>query len=138
MSHKTQRKVRIRIDDAGGSLVDISRDVDSWRLARTAEILETSTLGDSDRSHLPGLCGAALLLGGPFNDAAPQTDAILFDALGSSVARTVEVGVDARYYHFEAVVARYTLGGSLDAPGLVTWEAALQVSGAVNRTSVAL
>ncbi len=137
MSHKSQRKVTIRIDDVGGALTDVSGDVDSWSLARTVEALEATTVGDADRAYLPGLHGGELTLGGPFNDTAPQTDAILAGALGSSVTRTVEVGIDgARFYHFEALVRRYALGGA--PPGLVTWQATLQITGAVNRTSVAL
>ncbi|GAB4450255.1 MAG: hypothetical protein Kow00120_20570 [Anaerolineae bacterium] len=137
MSHKSQRMVTIRIDDASGALTDISGDVDTWSLARTVEALETTAVGDADRAYLPGLHGGALTLGGPFNDTAPQTDAILAGALGSSVTRTVEVGIDgARFYRFEALVQRYVLGGA--PPGLVTWEATLQITGAVNRTSAAL
>lgn len=137
MVHKSQRKVTIRIDDANGALTDISGDVDSWSLARTAELLDATTVGDGDRVVLPGLRGGELTLGGPFNDAAPQTDAILAGALGSNVTRTVEVGIDgARFYHFEALVGRYTLGGA--PPGLVKWEATLRITGVVNRTSAAL
>ncbi|MCZ7544646.1 MAG: hypothetical protein M5R40_14495 [Anaerolineae bacterium] len=77
MSHKSQRMVTIRIDDASGALTDISGDVDTWSLARTVEALETTAVGDADRAYLPGLHGGALTLGGPFNDTAPQTDAIL-------------------------------------------------------------
>jgi hypothetical protein len=137
MAHKSQRKVTIRIDDANGALTDISGDVDAWSLARNVEVLETTTVGDDDRAHLPGLRGGELTLSGPFNDTAPQTDAILAGALGSSVTRTVEVGIDSeRYYNFEALVKRYALGGA--PPGLVTWQAVLQITGAVNRTTAAL
>jgi hypothetical protein len=136
MGHKVSVDMGLKIDNASGSITDISGSVNSQSLASALNILEDSGMGDEERTYLPGLNGATIDLSG-FYDTT--TEAIFGPLIGNrtSITKTIEFKAYAnRYYNGEAYPTSVQVSGSPDT--LEVWSASFTFDGAVNRTTKAL
>ena len=135
MAHKTSIDMRMKIDNAAGTLTAITGSVNSQALSAAMSVLEDSAMGDEERTYLPGLAGATLDLSGFLNTT---TDGIFGPLVGNRTCKTKTVEFKAytsRYYKGEVYPTSVGISGSPDT--LETWSASLTFDGAVTRTSVA-
>ena len=122
-----------KLDNAGGSLTDISTYVNNVDFPETADVAETSTLGASNKTYIVGLKDATISLGGLFD---ATVDAILGAVVGQSATLSFEYSPEGTAsgkvkYTGECILTSYTLSSPVG--DVVGFSADLQVSGAVTR-----
>lgn len=136
MANKTFKDFRFKIDNAAGSLTDITAYVNSDELAGDLNLLEDTAESDEERTYLPGVAGATVTVSGFVNST---TEGIYGPLIGnrSSITKTVEYQhYTARYHNGEVLVNNARFSGGSDA--LRVFSADHTFTGLVNRTSVAL
>tara|TARA_Y100001937_G_C7136036_1_gene340087 strand:+ start:7136 stop:7546 length:411 start_codon:yes stop_codon:yes gene_type:complete len=124
-----------KLDNAGGSLTDISTFVNNVDFPETADVAETSTLGASNKTYIVGLKDATISLGGLFD---ATVDAILGAVVGQSATLSFEYSPEGTAsgkvkYTGECILTSYTLSSPVG--DVVGFSADLQVSGAVTRAT---
>lgn len=124
-----------KLDNAGGSLTDISTYVNNVDFPETADVAETSTLGASNKTYIVGLKDATISLGGLFD---ATVDAILGAVVGQSATLSFEYSPEGTAsgkvkYTGECILTSYTLSSPVG--DVVGFSADLQVSGAVTRAT---
>ena len=124
-----------KLDNAGGSLTDISTYVNNVDFPETADVAETSTLGASNKTYIVGLKDATISLGGLFD---ATVDAILGAVVGQSATLSFEYSPEGTSsgkvkYTGECILTSYTLSSPVG--DVVGFSADLQVSGAVTRAT---
>ena len=85
-----------KLDNAGGSLTDISTYVNNVDFPETADVAETSTLGASNKTYIVGLKDATISLGGLFDatvDAIAKAPPPLVELAPLSVTDELPVAV---------------------------------------------
>ena len=122
-----------KLDNASGSLTDISTYVNNVDFPETADVAETSTLGASNKTYIVGLKDATISLGGLFD---ATVDAILGAVVGQSATLSFEYSPEGTAsgkgkYTGEGILTSYTLSSPVG--DVVGFSADLQVSGAVTR-----
>ena len=122
-----------KLDNASGSLTDISTYVNNVDFPETADVAETSTLGASNKTYIVGLKDATISLGGLFD---ATVDAILGAIVGQSATLSFEYSPEGTAsgkvkYTGECILTSYTLSSPVG--DVVGFSADLQVSGAVTR-----
>ena len=142
MGNKTYKDMRFRLDNTTG-IQNITAYVSQASLQRAINLLDDSSLADSNRSVLTGLAGTTLSISGFVNTT---TDAILGPriATATSVTSTFEyraystnsTGTVGRFYNGEILFSNIQYSGAVD--NLETFSADMTVDGAVNRTSASL
>ena|SRR3990167_8128810 len=127
-------KAVLKIHD-GTSLRDVTAYLTNTGLAADRDMGETSTLGITDKTFIPGLTGRTIPLEGIFD---PTVDGYLSTLLGDSTARAFEyypagepVGATKPKYSGSYFLASYEPSTPGDAPA--TFSAEIQVTGAVTR-----
>jgi hypothetical protein len=143
MANKIYKDMRIRIDNAEGSLADITSYLSSASVRGVQDTIEDTSLGDANKSYLFGQAGATIPLSGMVNTT---TDAIFGPLLGNrtSITKTIEyrthatnsTGTVGRFYNGEVLVGSVEYSGSTNS--LQTFSAEATFDGAVNRTTAAL
>lgn len=136
MAKKTFKDMTFRIDNASGTLADITAEINQQALEHAMSILEDTAMSATRRSILPGLGSAKGSLNG-FVDST--TDAIFGPLVGNttSITKTVEFKAYAnRFYNGEVLLSKIKYSGKVD--DLETWSCDYEFDDAVNRTSVAL
>ena len=119
-------QMTVKVDDAGGTLRDISADVLSVALNTPRGVRGLSSLdGDALESILLTTDGRLTLVG-LFNDAANLSHDVLKSVASTSVERSVEVSVSGQTLHMEMLFSRYAVSRSADG-GLI-WTAAASLS----------
>jgi hypothetical protein len=128
-------KASFQIDDAGGTLRDITAFLTSVGLSRAADMAEVSTLGTTSKQYIPGLLDGTLPLEGPFD---PTVDGYLAGILGFETARDFEyypagtpVGATKPKYTGTVFLASYDIDTGMDDAATISGE--LQLTGAVTR-----
>jgi hypothetical protein len=130
---------KFSIDNAAGSLIDISAFCDDVSFSRNLDTAEVSTFGDSAKEYLIGMSDATVSVSGKFDAAGASTvDAVLSGILGASATSSFEyipgggtVGSSNPAYRGECWLTSYEVSGSIgDA---VTFSAEFQVTGAITR-----
>ena len=122
-----------KLDNASGSLTDISSFVNNVDFPETADVAETSVLGASNKTYLVGLKDATIGLTGFFDATA---DAIFGAVIGQSATLSFEYSPEGTAsgkikYTGECILTNYALSSPVgDA---VAYSCDLQVSGAVTR-----
>ncbi len=122
-----------KLDNASGSLTDISAFVNNVDFPETADVAETSVLGASNKTYLAGLKDANISLAGFFDATA---DAIFGAVIGQSATLSFEYSPEGTAsgkikYTGECILTNYALSSPVgDA---VAYSCDLQVSGAVTR-----
>jgi hypothetical protein len=126
-----------KVDNAAGSLQDISNTLNSVSFPREIETLETTSFGSSNRSYVVGFQDATISIEGSF-DAA--TDLILTGILGQEASVSFEYGPEGSTspnvkYTGEAFMTSYE--ASAGVGDIVSYSAEFQVTGAVTRGTYA-
>ena len=122
-----------KLDNASGSLTDISTYVNNVDFPETADVSETTTLGADNKTYIAGLKDATISLSGLWDATA---DAIFGQVVGQSATLSYEYSPEGTAsgkikYTGEAILTSYSISSPVgDAVG---YSADLQVSGAVTR-----
>jgi len=124
-----------KLDNASGSLTDISSYVNNVDFPESADVSETTTLGSAGNSktYIAGLKDATISLAGLWDATA---DAIFGAVVGQSATLSYEYSPEGTAsgkikYTGEAILTSYAISSPVgDAVG---YSADLQVSGAVVR-----
>jgi predicted secreted protein len=122
-----------KLDNASGSLTDISAFVNNVDFPETADVAETSVLGASNKTYIVGLKDATISLSGLFD---ATVDAILGAVVGQTATLSYEyspegTGSGKVKYTGEAILTNYNLSSPVG--DVVAYSADLQCSGAVTR-----
>lgn len=122
-----------KLDNASGSLTDISTYVNNVDFPESADVSETTTLGADNKTYIAGLKDATISLAGLWDATA---DAIFGAVVGQSATLSYEYSPEGTAsgkikYSGEAILTSYAISSPVgDAVG---YSADLQVSGAVTR-----
>ncbi len=122
-----------KLDNASGSLTDISTYVNNVDFPETADVSETTTLGADNKTYIAGLKDATISIAGLWDATA---DAIFGAVVGQSATLSYEYSPEGTAsgkikYTGEAILTSYAISSPVgDAVG---YSADLQVSGAVTR-----
>ena len=122
-----------KLDNAAGTLTDVSGYLTDVSQSRSTDTAETQTLGDASKEYLAGLKDATFSLEGKWD---PALDVILDAALGASSTKTFEYGPagtasGAIKYVGECICTSYEVSTGID--GAAEFSAELQVTGDVTR-----
>jgi len=122
-----------KLDNASGSLTDISSFVNNVDFPESADVSETTTLGADNKTYIAGLKDTTISLAGLWDATA---DAIFGAVVGQSATLSYEYSPEGTAsgkikYTGEAILTSYAISSPVgDAVG---YSADLQVSGAVTR-----
>lgn len=135
MANLPWKGMTVKIDNASGSLTDITNWTNQASIAAVQEALEDTALVDEERSYLSGLAGATVSLNGFINST---TDGIFGPLVGNrtTATKTFQLYNTLKYYNGETWATDVEVTG--EAGQLQTWSVNLTFDGAVNRTSVTL
>ena len=122
-----------KLDNASGSLTDISAFVNNVDFPETADVAESSVLGSSNKTYLVGLRDASISITGIFD---ATVDAILGAVVGQTATLSYEYSPEGTAsgkvkYTGEAILTNYALSSPVG--DVVAYSADLQCSGAVTR-----
>lgn len=129
------------LEDAGGVLRIISDHCDSITQDRDWDMADSTTMGLEDKTFVPGLGGATLVLAGKWDSlAGTGPDVVLNSLAGIEVSASFEYGPEgnaaaAVKYSGEAFLSKYQVSSPLE--GVVKFSATLQVTGPVARGAFA-
>ena len=124
-----------KLDDSGGSLTDISTYVNSVDFPETADVAETTTLGDGSKSYIVGLKDATLSISGLWDSTL---DGILGAVVGQSATLSFEYSPEGTTggnvkYTGECILTSYSQSSPVG--DVVGFSADMQVSGNVTRAT---
>ena len=122
-----------KLDNASGSLTDISAFVNNVDFPDIADVAETSVLGASNKTYIVGLKDATISLSGLFDATA---DAIFGAVVGQTATLSFEYSPEGTAsgkikYTGECILTNYAMSSPVG--DVVAYSADLQVSGAVTR-----
>ena len=122
-----------KLDNASGSLTDISSFVNNVDFPETADVSETTTLGADNKTYIARLKDATISLAGLWDATA---DAIFGAVVGQSATLSYEYSPEGTAsgkikYTGEAILTSYAISSPVGEA--VGYSADLQVSGAVTR-----
>lgn len=135
------KKSVFKIDNSGGSLIDISAYCEEVSLSRDIETAEVTTFGDDAKEYITGLSDATISLSGKFDaGSASAVDAVLSGILGQDATvswayrvNSASVSATNPEYQGEGILTSYEVSGTVgDA---VTFSAELQCTGAITRAT---
>jgi hypothetical protein len=126
-----------KVDNAAGSLTDISNTANSVAFPREAETTETTSFGSSDRSYVIGFKNATISVEGTFD---ATVDAHLAGILGQDASVSFEYGPEGSTATFtkytgEAFMTSYETSAGVG--DVVTYSAEFQITGGVTRGAYA-
>ena len=143
MANKIYKDIRVKVDGAGGTLVDITAYLSSASIRSVQDTIEDTGMADTTKSYLFGQAGASVPLAGMVNTT---TDAMFGPLVGTRTTATKTLEYRAyltntttgagRYYNGEVLVTSVEYSGSTNS--LQTFSAEATFDGAVNRTTAAL
>lgn len=127
-----------RIDNAAGSLIDISQFCDEISFPQTVETGETTTFQQNSKTYIVGLRDSTLSVSGKVDPAGDLLFSALVDALttGASASASWEFGpagsaAAAIRYTGECIVTGYDISSPVG--DVVSFSLDLQVTGDVTR-----
>jgi hypothetical protein len=126
-----------KVDNAAGSLTDISNTLTDVSFPQTVETAETSTFGSSAKTYIVGLSDSTVSVSGNFD---ATVDAHLAGVLGQAATLSFEYGPEGSTspnvkYTGEAILTSYEKSGAVG--DVVTYSAEFQVTGVVTRGTYA-
>jgi hypothetical protein len=127
------KNASFKVDNAAGSLTDISNTLNSVSFPREIETLETTSFGSSNRSYVVGFADATISVEGSF-DATVDTH--LAGILGQDASVSFEYGPEGTTsgyvkYTGEAFMTSYETSAGIG--DIVSFSAEFQVTGAITR-----
>jgi hypothetical protein len=122
-----------KVDNAAGTLTDISNTLTDVSFPQTVETAETTSFGSSAKTYIVGLSDSTVSASGNF-DATVDTH--LAAVLGQAATLSFEYGPEGSTsgqvrYTGEAILTSYEKSGAVG--DVVTYSAEFQVTGAVTR-----
>ena len=122
-----------KLDNASGSLTDISSYVNSIDFPETADVAETTVLGDDNKTYIVGLKDATLSLAGLWDSTI---DGILGAVIGQAATLSFEYSPEGTAsgkvkYSGECILTSYAQSSPVG--DVVGYSADFQVSAAVTR-----
>ena len=122
-----------KLDNSGGSLTDISAYINSVDFPETADVAETTVLGNGNKTYIVGLKDATLSIAGLWDSTI---DGILGAVVGQAATLSFEyspegTGSGKIKYTGEAILTSYAQSSPVG--DVVGYSADFQVSGAVTR-----
>ena len=135
MPNRTGKDLTFRLDGADGALVALTSHLNSASIASIQSVLEDTALGDGEQTFIYGVAGATIPLAGFWNST---TEALFGPLQGNdtSKTKTFEWYDGLKYKNGESLVNNIEVSGAPDT--VMTFSANATLSGAMNRTSVAL
>jgi hypothetical protein len=126
-----------KVDNAAGSLTDISNTLNSVSFPREAEVLETTSFGSSDRSYVVGFTNNTVSIEGSFD---ATVDEHLAGILAHVDTKSFEYGPEGSTSSFvkytgECFMTSYET--STGVGDIVSYSASFQITGAVTRGAYA-
>jgi len=132
--NKNWKNMKFYLDNATGTLTEITTYVNNASIAGAMEMLEDTALSESNRGYVAGLNELTVDLSGFVNTT---TEAIFKPLLnGTSITKTFQHYDGIKYINGECWAGDVSFGGQ--AGQLMTVSSTLTIDGTVNRTSVAL
>lgn len=127
------KSTSFKVDNAGGSLTDISTTLTDVSFPQSVETAETTSFGSSAKSYIVGLSDSSLSVSGNFD---ATVDAHLAAITGQAATVSFEYGPEGTTagqvkYTGEAILTSYEKSGAVG--DVVTYSAEFQVTGAVTR-----
>ncbi len=125
-----------QLDNASAALTDISTSVSSVTFTPTADSAETSTLGTTSKSYIPGLKDCTISLTGLYNSTIA---AIFNSALGNTTTKSFQYdpqGSSAGNDRWTGECFCTSFNVDTNLGGAATWSADLQVTGAVGLATI--
>jgi hypothetical protein len=122
-----------KVDNAAGTLTNISDTLTDVGFPQTVDTAETSTFGSSAKSYVVGLTDSSLSISGNFD---ATVDAHLAGVLGQAATLSFEYGPEGSTNGFvkytgECILTSYDKSGAIG--DVVTYSAEFQVTGAITR-----
>ena len=131
------KNASFKVDNAAGTLTDISTTLNSVTFPREIETLETTSFGSSNRSDVVGFTDATISIEGSFD---ATVDAHLAGILGQEASVSFEYGPEGTTagqvkYTGEALMTSYETSAGIG--DIVAYSAEFQVTGAITRGAFA-
>lgn len=136
MANTIFKDMTIKIDNASGTLTDITSYLSSASIRSVQDTIEDTGMGDEEKSYLFGQAGATVPLAGMVNTT---TDGIFGPLIGNRTTATKTFQYTAytgRVYRGEILVTSVEYSGSNNS--LQTFSSEGVFDGVMTRTSVAL
>ena len=128
------------LDNASGSLINISNSLNEISLPREIETAETTAFGDTDKTYITGLADATVSLSGMFDATvdAQVNGGITALKSGSVATLSFEYGPAGSAsanpkFTGEAIITSYEISSPVG--DVVTYSLELQVTGGVTGTT---
>jgi len=136
MANLHYKNETIKLDNAAGTLTDITAYLTSESMAGVQELMDNTTMSLEERVNLPGLAGGSASLAGMVNST---THAILAPLIGNrtTVTKTLQRQATSNLVtRGEFWVTDVEFSGSVNT--MQTFSASLTLDGPLTSTSVAL
>lgn len=135
------KKALFKIDNSGGTLVDISAYCESVDLSRDIDTAETSTFGATSKTYVVGLIDGKISVSGKFDSAGASTvDSVLAATLGQDASLTFEYQASNAAasstnpkYTGECYITSYKVSSPVN--DVVSFSAEFQITGTVTRAT---
>jgi hypothetical protein len=127
------KNASFKVDNAAGSLTDISTTLNSVTFPREIETLETTSFGSSNRSYVVGFTDATISIEGSFD---ATVDAHLAGILGQEASVSFEYGPEgttSTYTKYTGECYMTSYETSAGVGDIVAFSAEFQVTGAITR-----
>ena len=131
------KNASFKVDNAGGTLTDISTTLNSVTFPREIETLETTSFGSSNRSYVVGFTDATISIEGSFD---ATVDAHLAGILGQEASVSFEYGPEgatSTYTKYTGECFMTSYETSAGVGDIVAFSAEFQVTGAITRGAFA-
>jgi hypothetical protein len=131
------KSTSFKVDNAAGTLTDISNTLTDVSFPQTIETAETTSFGSSAKTYIVGLSDSTVSVSGNFD---ATVDAHLAAIAGQAATVSFEYGPEGTTatqvkYSGEAILTSYEKSGAVG--DVVTYSAEFQVTGAVTRGTFA-
>lgn len=136
MANLIYKNETVKIDNAAGTLTDITPYLTSFSMSGSQDTIEDTAMGDEERSYLFGLAGGTFSLAGIVNST---TDGIFGPLIGNrtTATKTLQHAATTNIVHRgETLVTSVEYSGSTNS--LQTWSCSATLDGVMIKTSVPL
>lgn len=130
----------VKVDNAAGSLVDISSYATEASMPQEVEAAETTVFGLGTKQYIPGLGDATFSVSGPYDPTVNTLFTVVKAAViaGTVLSSSIEYGpagstAGLPKYEAEGVLTSYEVSSSVGDPN--EWSAEYQITGPVTATT---
>jgi len=133
MANKWAKDSTFKIDNASGTLTDLTASTNQAGIEATLALLDDTVLSDGNPGIFPGLAGASV----PWNGFVNSTTEPIFGPLigvRTSITKTAQWGNGLKFYYGEVYCGDVKMSGNAGELQVLSFTATFD--GAVTRTSV--